>query len=548
MALRWGPQFIFIYNDGYLPILGDKHPAALGKAFREVWPELYSDLAPVHEALLAGTRAALFAEDMPLRIQRHGTSWEEAFFTLSYSPVADHTTASGIGGIHVTAIETTQRIRAQQLQRGAEDALRENERNAAQALERLLQRRTAEERQAREALRATEEALRQSQKMEAIGQLSGGIAHDFNNLLQSIVGSLGVAQKLIGLGRADESQRFITTALASSSRAAALTHRLLAFARRQPLDPTPVRANQLIASMEDLLRRTVGETVHMQLALAGGLWASLCDYNQLENAIVNLAINARDAMPNGGTLTIETSNANLDGGCAPRQLDVTPGQYVCISVTDTGGGMAPDVVARAFDPFFTTKPMGPGTGLGLSMIYGFARQSEGHVDIHSEVARGTTVKLYLPRTSAASAEPAVDESEYKHKNPSAHNGATVLVIEDELVVRELIVEGLRELGYHTLEAAEGHAGLGLLNSKERIDLLLTDISLPGLNGRQVADAARHGRPELKVLFMTGYEQNAAVARGFLEPGMQLLAKPFAMDVLATRVRAMLEDKQPRAPA
>jgi signal transduction histidine kinase/CheY-like chemotaxis protein len=540
MALRWGPRFVLIYNDAYRPILGDKHPAALGQPLREVWPEVYFELAPIHEEILAGTRAAFFAEDMPLRITRHGATPEEAFFTLSYSPVADDTADSGVGGIHVTAIETSARMHAQAHQRSAERALRENERNAAQALERMLAARAAEE---RETLRASEEALRQSQKMDAIGRLSGGIAHDFNNLLQSIVGSLGVAQKLIGLGRAEDSQRFITTALNSSSRAAALIHRLLAFARRQPLDPKALGANQLVVALGDILRRTLGEHVHMELVLAGGLWRTLCDQNQLENAIVHLAINARDAMPNGGTLRIETCNVNLEKSCAARRHDAAPGDYVCIAVTDSGNGMPPDVVARAFDPFFTTKPLAPGTGMGLSMIYGFARQSEGHADIRSEVGKGTTVKLYLPRLAALSAAPAADKEAGEHHDAGGHHAATVLVIEDEAVVRELIIEGLREAGYRTLEAADGPAGLALLKSDERIDLLVTDIGLPGLTGQEVALAAREHRPDLKVLFVTGYAQNAAVARGFLEPGMQMLTKPFALDVLAMRVRAMLEDTQ-----
>lgn len=331
--------------------------------------------------------------------------------------------------------------------------------------------------------------------------------------------------------------RFLAGAMASASRASALTHRLLAFSRRQPLDPRPVRANPLVASMEDLLRRTLGEDISLELALADGLWLTRCDPNQLESAILNLAINARDAMPEGGRLVIETANARIDTLYAARQRDVRPGPYVCISVTDTGTGMSPDIVSRAFEPFFTTKPLGQGTGLGLSMIYGFARQSEGHAKIYSEPGRGTTFKLYLPRERGEAEEdetpPQLTDTHF------AEAGETVLVVEDEGVVRGLIVAMLSDLGYRALEAADGPEGLEILLSRRRIDLLVTDIGLPGLNGRQIADAARERRPDLKVLFMTGYAENAAIAAGFLEPGMTMITKPFAMEVLATRIREII---------
>jgi PAS domain S-box-containing protein len=385
--------------------------------------------------------------------------------------------------------------------------------------------------------RAAEEALRQSQKMEAVGQLTGGIAHDFNNLLQGITGSLDLVQKRVSQGRFGELEPFVEGAMASAKRAAALTHRLLAFSRRQPLDPAPVHANPLIASMEDLLRRTLGEGIRLELALAPGLWLTLCDPNQLESAVLNLAINARDAMPAGGTLTIETANADLDTLYAARLREVKPGQYVCISVTDTGTGMSAEVVAKAFEPFFTTKPIGQGTGLGLSMIYGFARQSEGSARIYSEPGYGTTFRLYLPRhfgaDEVAAGSPAVTDAH------GAARGETVLVVEDEAVVRALILDVLSDLGYRALEAADGPAALAILQSHQAIDLLLTDVGLPGLNGRQVADAARVLRPGLKILFMTGYAENAARASGFLEPGMAMIIKPFAMEALATRIRDIL---------
>lgn len=385
--------------------------------------------------------------------------------------------------------------------------------------------------------RATEEALRQSQKMEAVGQLTGGIAHDFNNLLQGITGSLDLVQKRIGEGRISEIDRFMTGAMTSANRAAALTHRLLAFSRRQPLDPRPVRANPLVSSMEDLIRRTMGERIELELVLSGGLWLTQCDPNQLESAILNLVINARDAMPDGGRLTIETCNAHLDTLYAATLRDVRPGQYVCICVTDTGIGMDAATMAKAFDPFFTTKPIGQGTGLGLSMIYGFARQSEGYAKIYSEVGKGTTMKLYLPRHIGEADE---DDAPLRLTDEhGAEQGETVLVVEDEDVVRGLIVAVLGDLGYGTLEAADGPTGLEILRSKRRVDLLITDIGLPGLNGRQVADAGRELRPGLKVLFMTGYAENAALASGFLDHGMSMITKPFAMEGLATRIRDIL---------
>ncbi len=427
--------------------------------------------------------------------------------------------------------EVAERTR-QMVERGeAEAALRAL--NAT--LEARVEERTAE-------LHAAEDALRQAQKMEAIGQLTGGIAHDFNNLLQGITGSLDLVRKRISQGRLSDLDRFVEGAMTSANRAAGLTHRLLAFSRRQPLDPRPVRVNPLVGSMEDLLRRTLDEQVELELVLAGELWPTRCDPNQLEAAILNLVINARDAMPGGGKLIIETCTANLDAAEAARQRDVRPGQYVCISVTDTGEGMAPETVERAFEPFFTTKPIGQGTGLGLSMIYGFARQSDGCARIHSKPGQGTTVKVYLPRFRGEMDED--DAVVTSGADRTVEMGETVLVVEDEAVVRGLIVEVLSDLGYHALEAADGPSGLELLQSGRSIDLLVTDVGLPGINGRQVADAARALRPELKVLFMTGYAETAALASGFLEPGMAMITKPFAMEAMAARIREMIET--PRA--
>jgi PAS domain S-box-containing protein len=399
---------------------------------------------------------------------------------------------------------------------------------------------TGEKEQA-EALRHAEEALRQAQKMEAVGQLTGGIAHDFNNLLTGIVGSLDIMQTRLTQGRTENIERYAKAAMSSAQRAAALTHRLLAFSRRQPLDPKPVNANQLVASMEDLLRRTIGPLHALEIVTAGGLWPTLCDPNQLESAILNLTINARDAMPDGGKLIIETANAHLDSAYVAAQQDVTPGQYVAICITDTGTGMPPEVIARAFEPFFTTKPLGQGTGLGLSMVYGFAKQSEGHLKIYSEVGQGTTIKIYLPRHRGAADEEALPET--NPGVPRSEAGETVLVVEDEPVIRDMIVEVLRELGYQALEASDGPAGLKVLQSRRRIDLLVTDVGLPGVNGRQLADQARVTRPDMKVLFITGYAENAMLANGVLEPGMEMITKPFAVEALATRIRSMLRNGQ-----
>jgi PAS domain S-box-containing protein len=391
------------------------------------------------------------------------------------------------------------------------------------------------ERAAAERLKATEEALRQSQKMEAVGQLTGGIAHDFNNLLTGIVGSLDLLQTRLNQGRTDNVARYINAAMTSANRAAALTHRLLAFARRQPLVPKGVDVNQLVVSLEDLLRRTIGETIDLEIVASDNLWRTLCDPNQLESALLNLAINARDAMPDGGKLSIATLNARLDSVTADTPA-LEPGDYICIDVTDTGVGMSAEVAARAFDPFFTTKPIGQGTGLGLSMIYGFARQSNGHATIESRIGQGTSVKLYLPRHHGDSAAPhAAAVKAAQHAVP----GETVLVVEDEPVVRGVMLEMLAEQGYRTLEAVDGPSGLKILRTSERVDLLVTDVGLPGMNGRQLADQAREVRPGLKILFVTGYAESVAISDGFLQPGMEMITKPFDLDHLSRRIRAMV---------
>jgi PAS domain S-box-containing protein len=399
-------------------------------------------------------------------------------------------------------------------------------------LEQQVRERTAE-------LLSAEATLRQSQKMEAVGQLTGGLAHDFNNLLTGITGSLEMLASRLEQGKLADADRYLSVAQGAAKRAAALTHRLLAFSRRQTLDPKPTDVKQLVCGMDDLIRRTVGPAVTVKVASAAGLWPVLVDPNQLENALLNLCINARDAMPNGGSLMIDTDNLTLDEPQA-KALDLPAGAYVLLSVADTGSGMTAEVIARAFDPFFTTKPLGEGTGLGLSMVYGFARQSGGQARIFSEPGKGTQVCLYLPRyTGDASVfEPPAEA-------PLVQRGAgeTVLVVDDEPAVRMLISEVLEELGYTVLEAGTGTSGLDILQSNRRVDLLITDVGLPGgMNGRQLADAALVTRPKLKILFITGYAENAVLGEGTLKPGMHILTKPFSLDTLGRRIREIIGRK------
>jgi PAS domain S-box-containing protein len=408
---------------------------------------------------------------------------------------------------------------------------------AADELERRVAERTAE-------LMAAEETLRQAQKMEAVGQLTGGIAHDFNNMLQGISGSLDLMQYRIEQGHAAEAGRFVDAARQTVERAAALTHRLLAFARRQTLDPKPVNADAMTRGMEELIRRTVGPGIQVELRLQDGSWAVQCDPNQLENVLLNLAINARDAMPEGGHLTIGTRHARLSATDVAHEEDAKPGDYVEIAVTDTGIGMDEATLARAFEPFFTTKPLGEGTGLGLSQLYGFVRQSHGTVQINSKPGRGTTVRFYLPRHRQ-------DTEEAGETGPAAvpgirtpmAGGGTVLLVEDEAQVRAVSAEHLRDLGYTVLEAVDGPSALRVLGDHRGLplDLLVTDVGLPhGMNGRQVADAAREHRPGLPVLLITGYA--GGVLEGELAPGMAVLGKPFRLNALATKVQQMTDQR------
>ncbi|MGV8953899.1 MAG: GAF domain-containing protein [Cypionkella sp.] len=386
-------------------------------------------------------------------------------------------------------------------------------------------------------LMAAEETLRHSQKLEAVGQLTGGIAHDFNNILAGISGSLELMQTRLAQGRIGDLDRYLVGAQGGAKRAASLTQRLLAFSRRQTLDPQPADLNRLVAGMQDLIVRSVGPAIEVETAAARGLWTTFVDVGQLENALLNLCLNARDAMPDGGKLTIETANRWLDERAA-KERAVVPGQYISLCVSDTGSGMSAETIARAFDPFFTTKPIGQGTGLGLSMVYGFAGQSNGSVRIYSELGDGTMVCLYLPRHvgEVGTQELLPDLS----VAPRAGDHETILVVDDEPLVRMVAVEVLQELGYHVVEAGDGPQALQILESNRAIDLLVTDVGLPnGMNGRQLADAARVSRPRLQVLFITGYAENAVLNHGHLEPGMHVLTKPFVGETLGRRVRELI---------
>jgi signal transduction histidine kinase len=394
----------------------------------------------------------------------------------------------------------------------------------------------------------TEETLRQSQKLEAVGQLTGGIAHDFNNLLTIIAGNLDTMKRRMARESSDFAaglRGLVDNALEGARSAAQLTHRLLAFSRQQPLDPKRLDLNRIVSSMSDLLRRTLGETTEMETVLAGGLWPTYADANQLENALINLATNARDAMPGGGRITVETANAYLDDAYAARFGDVPAGQYVLLSVADTGSGIAPDKIDRVFEPFFTTKEVGKGTGLGLAMVHGFVKQSGGHIRIYSEVGHGTTVKIYLPRLPSkeeSAAAPAPTPAQRNAEGDArARAGETILLVEDNEGVRAYTKSTLEELGYRLLDAADAKQALQVLGAAARIDLLFTDVVLPGgMSGRELADRIARERPALPVLFTTGYTRNAIIHHGRLDPDVNLLTKPYTQQDLARKIRQLLD--------
>ena len=519
---------IYWYNERWYEYTGSSLEAMLALGWRSVHH-------PDHVARVSARLSHCFAtgsiweDTFPLRGKDGGYSW----FLARALPIRDE---QG----HITHwLGTNTDITAQV---SAEEALRElNESLELRVAERtrelattneLLQIEMAEREQA-------EEALRHAQKMDAIGQLTGGIAHDFNNMLTGVLGALDLIQRRVAAGRVSEIGRYIDAAVTSANRAAALTHRLLAFARRQSLNNSAVDVNRMVRSMEELVRRTVGESVELHIQLSDELRRAQSDEHQLENALLNLVINARDAMPEGGALSVSSANVTIGA----QQGAITAGDYVQLCVEDSGSGMSSEVLEKAFDPFFTTKPIGQGTGLGLSMVYGFVKQTGGHVLIDSREGAGTRVQLFLPchlHNVERSEQVLAIESA-----PRAGYGEQVLVVEDEGAVRMLVVDALRELDYCVLEASDSKSALPLLQGPQRIDFLITDVGLPGLNGRQLAEVARQHRPGLKVLFMTGYARNAQNLGDFLEDGMDLLTKPFTVDELALRVRTMLEN--PRRP-
>jgi len=687
MCATWGPEQTLIYNHGYAPFLGARHPAALGQPVQAVWAELWDEIGPLIDRVLAGE--ALHFVDKHFVMTRNGYP-EDTYWSFSYSPLRDG--AAIVGMLNITT-ETTASVQAHRQRDVAEAALRRHnltleqelsaridELDSARAAESSVlaaaervqlalaagaiigtwywdlptdrftvdeafavnfgldpalgrdglslaqvvatvhpddqaglaaaiaevigrggryahqyrvrrsdgryywleanghvelapdgtplrfpgvlldvdaRRALADERdraladlrdltatleqrveERTEELRRSEEALRQSQKMEAVGQLTGGIAHDFNNLLAGISGSLDLMSLRIGQGRFTELDKYLTAAQGSAKRAAALTHRLLAFARRQTLAPEATDVNQLVGGMLDLVQRTVGPAIQVQFSSLLDNQPLLVDQSQLENALLNLCINARDAMPAGGRILIAASERLIEVQGA-NGFELVPGRYLHLSVTDTGSGMTPEVAAKACEPFFTTKPMGQGTGLGLSMIYGFARQSGGQLRLRSVVGEGTTVCLYLPLRPAECPSGSARAGDLQGTLEGAN--ATVLVVDDEPTVRMLVTDLLRELGYVIIEAADGAGGLEVLHSDARVDLLVTDVGLPGgMNGRQLADAARVHRPALKVLFITGFAETSLLSDGHLEPGMAILTKPFAVDTLAQRVKGLVE--------
>ncbi|WP_380937902.1 PAS domain-containing protein [Sphingomonas floccifaciens] len=463
----------------------------------------------------AGMRAALAGEPVQLFIPWPHRDGRRREAEIRYLP---HKTASGaVDGFHVFVLDVTER-------RKTEEELEARVAERTEALTTEMDSRSK-----------AEAALRQSQKMEAVGQLTGGIAHDFNNMLTGVIGALDIMRRRIAAGQIDDLDRFMDAASKSAHRAAGLTARLLAFSRRQSLDSKSIDANRLIGELEDLMRRTIRENISLRIVPGPDVPFAVADANQLESAILNLAINARDAMPDGGQLTIETSVVELDDAYSAATPDVKPGRYVVVAVSDTGVGMAPELLEKIFDPFFTTKPIGQGTGLGLSMVYGFARQSGGQVRVHSQPGVGTSVKIYLPAGQVIE----TDDTPRPDVVPEGR-GQTVLLVEDDPSVRLLVRDLLEELSYTTIEAEDADHAIPILASDRPIDLMVSDVGLPGMNGRQLAEIARQNRPALPVLFLTGYAENAAIRAGFLGTNMAMITKPFAMDALAGKIAEMLE--------
>lgn len=495
IATLWGADGIMIYNEAYGRFAGRRHPAILGMPIERAWPEMAEFSRSVLDQVHSGL--AMRYRDHELILNRNGRP-EQVWLNFSCSPIAD--AAGRIDGVLVIIAETTGRIR-------------EYER--------------------------VEGALRQAQKMEAIGQLTGGISHDFNNLLTGILGNLDMLAARLDQGDRESANSYLDGARSAASRAAGLTQRLLAFSRCQTLTPAPIDVEILLADMQELIGCTVGPAITVASRCEAGVWTPYCDRNQLENALLNLAINARDAMPDGGTLTIEAANATLRSSGMKDGCE--PGDYVMLSVTDTGTGMSADTLTRAFEPFFTTKPSGQGTGLGLSMVYGFIKQSGGHIELRNMPCGGVVVRLFLPRRrGAAQPDPLPDRFPCPAPSRLARPGETILIIDDEACLRSVLGDMLGELGFAVLEAQDAETGLGIVRSAARIDLLIADIGLPGrMNGQHLATRARDERADLPVLFMTGFTEGGEPANASAAPDTDLLAKPFSFDQLATRIARLL---------
>ncbi|MBB5710669.1 PAS domain-containing protein [Sphingomonas xinjiangensis] len=463
----------------------------------------------------AAMRQALSGDEVRIELSWPHRDGRRRDAEIRYLPRRASTGA--VDGFYIFALDITER-------REAEEELERRVAERTEALHSEMERRTS-----------AETALRQSQKMEAVGQLTGGIAHDFNNMLTGVIGAMDIMKRRLAAGRTDDLARFMDAASSSAQRAAALTARLLAFSRRQSLDIRPIDVNTLIASLQDLLQRSVRENITLRVVPGPGLPQATTDANQLENAILNLVINARDAMPQGGALTIETSEVEVDVAYASARPEISPGRYIVVAVSDTGVGIAPDLLDRIFEPFFSTKPVGQGTGLGLSMIYGFAQQSGGQVRVHSQPGQGTSVKLFLP-ASTLEERAVVDDT-----TPAAIEGSgqAVLLVEDDESVRLLVRAVLEELRYNIVEARDAAEALPVLSSERHLDLLISDVGLPGMNGRQLAELAREHRPDLPILFVTGYAENAAIRSGFLGTNMSMITKPFAIDALAAKIAGMI---------
>ncbi|MET0404169.1 MAG: response regulator, partial [Cystobacter sp.] len=523
-AVLRGRDMVFeMTNPAYDALIG--HRAVLGKPLREALPETVAQGFPELVAQVLRTGVPFVGRGVAMQLQRSvGGPLSDVHLDFVYQPIIEMD--GTISGVFVQGQDVTEQKRAQDELRRYQEHLEELVRERTQALEQS----EAERQQ-------TEAALRQAQKMEAVGKLTGGVAHDFNNLLQIIGGNLQLLQREVA--GSERGHRQLQAAVGAVDRGAKLAGQLLAFARRQPLEPVAINIGRLVRGMDDLLRRALGEDIEIETVISGGLWNTFADANQLENVILNLAINARDAMTGNGRLTIEASNAMLDDHYAQLHQEVVPGQYVLLAISDTGSGMSPEVLERAFEPFFTTKGEGRGTGLGLSMVYGFVKQTGGHVKIYSEVGHGTSLKIYLPRSHQAETAPTE-----VLEGPIEGGSETILVVEDDLEVRATAVEMLTELGYRVLKASDGQSALAIIQSGVPVDLLFTDVVMPGpVRSPELARQAKAALPELEVLFTSGYTENAIVHGGRLDAGVHLLSKPYRREDLARKIRQLMRNRQ-----